>query len=107
MAVYISCALVSHSAHINVLVEGQFGYIDTNVGLKHVYCSIINLLWSLMPKMSTMFRSVSNGPCSRTGVTWVASDFGVCLFLILFESNHVNEFTGVIPPPTCKCEPWY
>ena len=29
-----------------------------------------------MSKMSTMFRSVSYGPCSRTGVTCVASDFG-------------------------------
>ena len=41
-----------------------------------VYCSIINLLWSLMSKMSTTFRSVSYGPCSRTGFTCVASDFG-------------------------------
>ena len=31
-----------------------------------VYCNIINLLWSLMSKMSTTFRSVSYGPCSRT-----------------------------------------
>ena len=30
--------------------------------------SIINLLWSLMSKMSTTFQSVSYGPCSRTGV---------------------------------------
>ena len=28
-----------------------------------------------MSKMSTTFRSVSYGPCSRTGVTGVASDF--------------------------------
>ena len=40
------------------------------------YCSIINLLWSLKSKMSTTFRSVSYGPCSRTGVMCVASDFG-------------------------------
>ena len=40
-----------------------------------VYCSIINLLWSLKSKMSMTFRSVSYGPCSRTGVTCVASDF--------------------------------
>ena len=30
----------------------------------YVHCSIINLLWSLMSKMSTTFRSVSYGPCS-------------------------------------------
>ena len=29
-----------------------------------------------MPKMCTMFRSVSYGTCSRTGVTCVALDFG-------------------------------
>ena len=40
-----------------------------------VYSSIINLVRSLMSKMSTTFRSVSYGPCSRTGVTSVASDF--------------------------------
>ena len=40
------------------------------------YCSIINLFWSLMSKLSTTFQSVSYGPCSRTGVTCVASDFG-------------------------------
>ena len=34
-----------------------------------IYCSIINLLWSLMLKMSTTFRSVSYGPCLRTDVT--------------------------------------
>ena len=34
-----------------------------------VYCSVINLLWSLMSKMSTTFRPVSYGPCSLTGVT--------------------------------------
>ena len=38
--------------------------------------SIIKLLWSLMSKMSTKFRSVSYRPYSRTGVTCVASDFG-------------------------------
>ena len=32
------------------------------------YCSIINLFRSLMSKMNTTFRSVSYGPCSRTGV---------------------------------------
>ena len=31
-----------------------------------VYCSIINLLWSLMSKMSTMFQSVSYRLCSRS-----------------------------------------
>ena len=31
---------------------------------------------ALLSKMSTTFRSVSYGPCSRTGVTCVASDFG-------------------------------
>ena len=36
-----------------------------------VYCRIINLLWSLLSKMSTMFRSVSYRPCSCTGVTCV------------------------------------
>ena len=40
-----------------------------------VYCSVINLLWSLMSKLSTTFRPVIYGPCSRTGVTCVASDF--------------------------------
>ena len=29
-----------------------------------------------MSKMGTTFRSVSYGPCSRTGFTCVASDFG-------------------------------
>ena len=47
-------------------IEKQFYY----------YCSIINLLWSLKSKMSTTFRPVIYGPCSRTGVTCVASDFG-------------------------------
>ena len=46
-----------------------------------VYCSIINLIWSLVSKMSTTFRSVSYGPCSRTGVTCVASDFGRIFWL--------------------------
>ena len=41
-----------------------------------VYCSVINIFWSLMSKMSTTFRSVSYGLCSCTGVTCVASDFG-------------------------------
>ena len=45
------------------------------------YCSIINLLWSLMSKMSTTFRSVSYGACSRTGVTCVASDVGEIIWL--------------------------
>ena len=40
--------------------------------LSYTYCSIINLLWSLMSKLSTTFRSVSYGPCSRIGVTCVA-----------------------------------
>ena len=49
-----------------------------------VYCSIINLLWRLMSK-STTFPSVSYGPCSRTGVTCVASDFGE-----ISEATHVT-----------------
>ena len=53
-----------------------------------VYCSIINLLWSLMSKMSTTFRSVSYGPCSCTGVTCVASD----LPNILGTMNNVVTF---------------
>ena len=40
-----------------------------------VYCSIINLLWSLKSKMSTTFL-VQYRPCSRTGVACVVSDFG-------------------------------
>ena len=56
--------------HINVIVKILF------MAPRMVYCSIINLLWSLMSKISMMFRSVSYGPCSRTGVTCVASDFG-------------------------------
>ena len=46
-----------------------------------LYCSIMNLLWSLMSKMSTTFLSVSYRPCSRTGVTCVASDFGGIIWL--------------------------
>ena len=41
--------------------------------LSCVYCSIINLLWSLKSKMSTTFRPGIYGPCSRTGVTCVAT----------------------------------
>ena len=55
---------------INIIVKILF------MAPRMVYFSIINLLWSLMSKMSTTFRSVSYGPCSRTGVTCVASDFG-------------------------------
>ena len=40
-----------------------------------------HLLWSLMSKMSTTFQSVSYGPCSRTGVTCVSSDFGGIIWL--------------------------
>ena len=43
-----------------------------------VYCSIINLLWSIMSKMSMTFWSISYGPCSCTGVTCVASDTLTC-----------------------------
>ena len=40
-----------------------------------------------MSKMSTMFRSVSYGPCSRTGVTCVVSDFGG----IIWHKRKVKE----------------
>ena len=55
-----------------------------------VVCNIINLLWSLKLKLSTTFRPVIYGPCSRTGVTCVASDgipdlcrSGICNVFIL------------------------
>ena len=38
-----------------------------------------------MSKMSTTFRSVSHGPCSRTGVTSVASDFGGINVVLIFD----------------------
>ena len=74
--------------------EGHIGWIFFNkgtnlflnilfIGPRMVYCSIINLLWSLMSKMSTTFRPVSYGPCSRTGVTCVASDFGGIIWLCM------------------------
>ena len=34
-----------------------------------------------MSKLGTTFRSVSYGPCSRTGVTCVASDFGGIIYI--------------------------
>ena len=34
-----------------------------------VYFGIIYLLWSILSYMNTTFRSISYGPCSRTGVT--------------------------------------
>ena len=46
-----------------------------------VNCNIINLLWSLKSKLSMTFLHVIYGPCSRTGVTCVASDFGGIIWL--------------------------
>ena len=44
-------------------------------GIYFIDLCIIKLLWSLMSKRSTTFRSIDYGPCSRTGVMCVASDF--------------------------------
>ena len=41
-----------------------------------VYLSMIYLLWSIFAEASTTLRPVVYGPCSRTGVTCVASDLG-------------------------------
>ena len=57
---------------VNILCTNSFRSLIA-AWLEPVYCSTINLLWSLMSK-STTFRSISYGPCSRTGVTCVASD---------------------------------
>ena len=45
-----------------------------------------------MSKLSTMFRSISYGPCSHTGVTCVASDFGGNIF----TSVPLDKALGVI-----------
>ena len=60
------CKGTTHLLLVNILF----------MAIRMVYFSMINLLWRFMSKMSTTFRSVSYGPCSRTGVTCVASDFG-------------------------------
>ena len=60
--------------HIGICLKRQV----YNPSMLNITCRDrnFNLLWSLMSKMSTTFRSVSYGPYSRTDFTGVASDFG-------------------------------
>ena len=60
-------------------VEDEEEFIIVNIlfmAPRMVYCSMIDLLRSIFVKASTTFQCVSYGPCSRTDVTCVASDFG-------------------------------
>ena len=54
--------------------QGDSGGHEEGQDIRGIVVSF-HLLWSLMSKMSTTFQSISYGPCSRTGVTCVASDF--------------------------------
>ena len=46
-----------------------------------------------MSKLSTMFRSVSYGPCSHTGVTCVASDFGGIHFDCRWQADGIPDLS--------------
>ena len=77
------CHIPTNYVHSNFLTQLCADSLKRKVIVKilfmaprMVYRSIINLLWSLMSKMSMTFQSVSYGPCSHTGVTCVAADFG-------------------------------
>ena len=57
-----------------------------------------------------MFRSISYGPCSRTGVTCVASDFGGIIWLQMASLISVHgrgSLSDVIWPPSLfSCASW-
>jgi len=63
-------------------------------GFKNGLLYEFNLLWSINLSISTMFRPISYGPCSRTGVMCVGSDLGRIIWLYTYKAEQL----------TIKCE---